>query len=152
MLFGAPLKGNPPLSRHSLILATQAGPQRALSDLIHCTVCPTAFKCVCISCACMYSMFTFYNVSWCLMTGHAVSSRTPLPQKISTILSSSLLFCFEVATATGELLMTWGIVVLPQISCCLLHERGEEEQEKSQKGREAWKKEHFRVFSEMQEA
>lgn len=67
MLFCAPLQGNPPLSRHCLILATQAAPWRALSYLIHCAVCP-----LCVRARRVTFMRTFPDVL--RLTGQVVSS------------------------------------------------------------------------------
>ena len=65
-----------------------------------------------------------------------LTSRLEFQVSLSIYISLSL-SVFGVVTATGELLTRRGIVVVPQISHCLLHERGEEEQERSLEGRQA---------------
>lgn len=112
MLFCAPLKGNPPLSRHSLILATQAGPWRALSDLIHCIVFP--FVCVFWTCTHTHAHFPVFQ-DW--QDTHAIKNTSRRDVWTRCLFSG-------VVTATGELLTTQGIVILPA---------EEEEQEKSLK-------------------
>lgn len=128
MLFCAPLQGNPPLSRLALILATQAGPQRALSDLIHYAVCPSVHARVCVSiCACI-NVQTFWRFK---ADGTSCVIKKTRPCDVSVFLSFFRLFLSLVqcgaVRATGELLMREGIVVLLQIAHRFLQEKSRKE-------------------------
>ncbi len=154
MLFCAPLKGNPPLSRHSLILATQAGPWRALSDLIHCSVCSSVCMCVCVCvcvCVCAHRLkcaacahFTmFYKTD---RTCYSLSSRQQPQRMFEFFLAFLLSFLFGVVSyrwiinEIGNCRPTSG---LPQP---LTWKRGARARKVSE-GRQAWNAKNFLVWN-----